>query len=150
MLTYTFTPAQRFEPRTVSIGSGMMVVTYPHPQFAMLDQYVDPVSPSDAAHPWFSEWSFERREFTLGLMTPLVGRAEGFRVIILPLWIVPAALALPLALLLWLDRRRPGPGCCPHCGYDLTGNQSGICSECGEPAPRDSRKIVQCPADPPS
>ncbi len=22
-------------------------------------------------------------------------------------------------------------GCCPHCGYDLTGNASGVCPECG-------------------
>jgi hypothetical protein len=22
-------------------------------------------------------------------------------------------------------------GCCAHCGYDLTGNTSGICPECG-------------------
>jgi len=24
------------------------------------------------------------------------------------------------------------PGRCRSCGYDLTGNESGICSECGE------------------
>ncbi len=26
------------------------------------------------------------------------------------------------------------PGFCKACGYDLTGNQSGRCSECGTPA----------------
>ena len=30
-----------------------------------------------------------------------------------------------------LLRRRRGPGLCPTCGYDLTGNTSGVCSECG-------------------
>ncbi|MDB5293091.1 MAG: hypothetical protein JWL69_4332 [Phycisphaerales bacterium] len=25
-------------------------------------------------------------------------------------------------------------GLCPHCGYDLTGNVSGTCPECGEKA----------------
>lgn len=28
----------------------------------------------------------------------------------------------------------PAPGHCPHCGYDLTGNTSGVCPECGEKA----------------
>ena len=29
------------------------------------------------------------------------------------------------------DRRRAG-GLCPSCGYDLTGNVSGVCRECGK------------------
>lgn len=28
-------------------------------------------------------------------------------------------------------RRRRRPGCCAHCLYDLTGNRSGVCPECG-------------------
>lgn len=28
-------------------------------------------------------------------------------------------------------RRRRRPGCCVHCLYDLTGNESGVCPECG-------------------
>jgi hypothetical protein len=33
------------------------------------------------------------------------------------------------------------PGHCPDCGYDLTGNASGICPECGRPvtAPKSER-----------
>ena len=27
---------------------------------------------------------------------------------------------------------RPGPGHCQKCGYDLTGNVSGVCPECGQ------------------
>jgi rubrerythrin len=30
------------------------------------------------------------------------------------------------------------PFCCPSCGYNLTGNESGICPECGTPA-RDKK-----------
>jgi len=41
--------------------------------------------------------------------------------------------SLPTA---WLWRRdrssRIRPGCCLRCGYNLTGNTSGVCSECGE------------------
>ncbi|HOW71952.1 MAG TPA: hypothetical protein PKY77_15240 [Phycisphaerae bacterium] len=36
------------------------------------------------------------------------------------------------AVLLCLDfRRQYPPGCCCKCGYDLTGNLSGVCPECG-------------------
>ena len=34
-----------------------------------------------------------------------------------------------------LRRRRRALGLCPGCGYDLTGNVSGVCPECGEPRP---------------
>ncbi len=30
-------------------------------------------------------------------------------------------------------RRRIPPGHCQQCGYDLTGNESGVCPECGRP-----------------
>jgi len=42
---------------------------------------------------------------------------------------------LPLALLIASCRRRrkPPPGPCKDCGYDLTGNSSDRCPECGHP-----------------
>jgi len=40
--------------------------------------------------------------------------------------------AMPTAFAWWRDRRLP-PGHCQACGYDLTGNVSGRCPECGEP-----------------
>lgn len=49
----------------------------------------------------------------------------------LPFWIPLVAVAAITALLFRLDRRRPIPDSCP-CGYDLTGNVSGTCPECGE------------------
>jgi len=54
-----------------------------------------------------------------------------------PIWLtVPALLAYPAIAFIrgplrrWRWRRK---GCCRNCGYDLTGNTSGVCPECGKP-----------------
>jgi hypothetical protein len=39
---------------------------------------------------------------------------------------------LAIAPLFGWQRRPPPPGFCQGCGYDLTGNTSGMCPECGE------------------
>jgi hypothetical protein len=51
----------------------------------------------------------------------------------IPLWLPFVICALPSCLLWWLDRRRTRAGFCVGCGYDLTGNVSGRCPECGTP-----------------
>ncbi len=49
-----------------------------------------------------------------------------------PFWI-PVIIAFLIRGGLWVRRRRlPKPGHCVKCGYDLTGNVSGQCPECGE------------------
>jgi len=55
---------------------------------------------------------------------------EGVWWTIVPLWI-PLCAALVLSVGLWLRKRPPAEGCCQNCGYDLTGNVSGRCPECG-------------------
>ena len=50
---------------------------------------------------------------------------------VIPFWIPFLLVAIPTAFLFWRDLRHP-PGHCQKCGYDLTGNTSGICPECGE------------------
>jgi hypothetical protein len=51
---------------------------------------------------------------------------------LLPLWIPSLLTSMPTAVLFWRDRRRIPPHCCQSCGYDLTGNVSGVCPECHE------------------
>lgn len=55
-------------------------------------------------------------------------------------WFVPgvAAAAMIGAPFLVLRRRAPTAGHCTQCSYDLTGNTSGRCPECGEPVGRSS------------
>ncbi len=58
---------------------------------------------------------------------------DGAIKVALPLWIPLAMVAIPTAWLWWRDRRGVPPGYCQKCGYNLTGNVSGRCPECGTP-----------------
>lgn len=54
---------------------------------------------------------------------------------------IPANVFAWIALFLfWRDWRRPRQpqGLCRYCGYDLTGNMSGVCPECGEKVEEES------------
>jgi hypothetical protein len=51
-------------------------------------------------------------------------------VLSVPLWCPVAITVLITAVVFCLDGRRPIRGHC-RCGYDLTGNVSGTCPECG-------------------
>jgi hypothetical protein len=54
-----------------------------------------------------------------------------------PIWILLVVAAIP-TVSLWRRGCRPPVGHCQRCGYDLTGNLSGVCPECGTnvPTPR--------------
>jgi len=45
-----------------------------------------------------------------------------------------------LAVWLWYPSDRHSPGHCQTCGYDLTGNESGRCPECGTEVSVELRK----------
>jgi hypothetical protein len=65
------------------------------------------------------------------------GRFGNGRLFVFPQWPLVAALAVPAALVTHSRRRREhriAGGACPHCNYDLTGNVSGVCPECGHRA----------------
>lgn len=62
-------------------------------------------------------------------------------VIHLPLWMLFLLTAIPTAYLFWHDRYRVPPACCRKCGYNLTGNVSGICPECGTTIPDEQLTV---------
>jgi len=51
-------------------------------------------------------------------------------IVAIPLW-APFVLCLVVAALAHLRARKPAPGACRKCGYDLTENVTGRCPECG-------------------
>lgn len=79
-------------------------------------------------------WRIERNRFP-GVQLWLPERSHlfnGSTLVVAPLWIPIVVFAFPTMYLFWRDRRRILPHCCQTCGYDLTGNVSGVCPECGE------------------
>ena len=55
--------------------------------------------------------------------------------VVTPSWVgIPPTLLLALVLTLRARRHRRRINHCTACGYNLTGNVSGICPECGTPA----------------
>ena len=90
---------------------------------------------------WFGVRLKERREWTYitwmpddpytGTERTRQGRPLPWAVV-MPLWIPFVLVAVPTAYLWWRDRRRIPPGHCRNCGYNLTGNVSGTCPECGQ------------------
>ena len=69
------------------------------------------------------------------------GGSQTFRIVSVPLWLVGLALLIPVVLAVVqnaFNRRKMRSlkgTVCDSCGYDLTGNVSGRCPECGEVIP---------------
>lgn len=61
-----------------------------------------------------------------------------------PLWWLASLLAAFSLLCAWRWRRamrKPPDEQCRKCGYNLTGNTSGVCPECGTPVPQKAAAI---------
>lgn len=56
--------------------------------------------------------------------------ADQWTYLLVPHWFANLV-AWSLFIVLWRKARKHPKGCCQKCGYDLKGNESGVCSECG-------------------
>jgi hypothetical protein len=59
----------------------------------------------------------------------------------IPLWPIALTTAV-LPAYRWLPSRKPQRGHCPTCSYNLTGNTSGVCPECGTATGNPFAKIA--------
>ncbi len=76
------------------------------------------------AWPWWLRFGFLR---------PFISQNPGqARLVYIPLWLPFLIVMIPTTFLWLSDRRRFPPTNCQKCGYDLTGNVSGRCPECGQ------------------
>jgi hypothetical protein len=66
-----------------------------------------------------------------GVQTPTMSSSVISSYVTLPIWLLLLVSLIPTLLLWRRELRRPAPGFCRHCDYDLTGNTSGRCPECG-------------------
>jgi len=87
-----------------------------------------------------------RRDF--GLVWPSfdvlhrTGAADRSLFVFMPFWLLFVGAALPTFLILVRDRRPRAGVPCNRCEYDLKGNVTGICPECGTPIPEEVRKEI--------
>lgn len=92
--------------------------------------------------PWNPSVSYPRDWRTIASLTrtiqlmPRMNRNPGQLEITFPMWLLFASVATPTALAWLRSRRRIPAGHCPACAYDLTGNVSGVCPECGKKVER--------------
>lgn len=91
---------------------------------------VSVVHRSDGAHPF---GFFFKRDYEQPVWrwTPsFVSRPGSGWFADIPLWI-PFVTCCTIAAVVHRHVRKPKPGTCAKCGYNLTGNTSGACPECG-------------------
>lgn len=80
-------------------------------------------------------WFFNETNFNHIFWLPFIETNIPPIAIGMPLWI-PFAVTVAIAFASWRSLRALPPGHCRKCDYDLTGNVSGMCPECGEKVQR--------------
>jgi hypothetical protein len=92
-------------------------------------------------------WALRRQARELSLWPPVRGYVnEQSACAAITLWVPVAGLGALALLLVWRTGKRRQPEACRNCGYDLTGNVSGICPECGTPIPEEVKATLRARA----
>lgn len=94
---------------------------------------------------WHAFSPFQPQSFGLVLPAENVGdpNRRGPIQIVVPFWLMLVIVTGPSTFHFWRQRRRGVAGHCASCGYDLTGNTSGACPECGTPIPEQAEAVQQ-------
>lgn len=91
---------------------------------------------------WYPTMQSRKQTFQYGPVARNLLATMGITVIAVPL-VVPTVLATLLAVWLWIPQLcRPRAMRCAACDYDLTGNTSGRCPECGKRTARGPLAIL--------
>ncbi|GMU81967.1 MAG: hypothetical protein AMXMBFR47_18380 [Planctomycetota bacterium] len=118
-----------------TLGVGALSLAWPIAPHAPRAQSYGWLTPRDY---WALAANMQKPGFSQRTLAPGLGYSR----IDIPLWLPLSLIAIPT---LWLWRRDSTgvrPGCCRQCGYDLTGNVSGKCPECGASATPGGRAGV--------
>lgn len=89
---------------------------------------------------WYTEpspggWVFNYGGFSSNLIWwPHAESNTTMSLLAIPLWI-PFGIAASVSYVFWRRLHAPLPGHCRKCDYNLTGNLSGVCPECGTQIP---------------
>ena len=96
--------------------------------------FIDSAPPGKGI-PWGTGWNAYRGIGPLKVgFEGIIRFSRGNYMLRAPLGALIVILVVPTIVLARTDRRA-WPDHCRRCAYDLTGNESGVCPECGSPAP---------------
>ena len=88
------------------------------------------IIPDSGSFKMESYWRVLRNgSFNAGLFFPQASKRNHYFLVGVPFWLLLTLAAVPTAIL-WRRDRRPKPGCCLTCGYDLRASKK-TCPECG-------------------
>lgn len=104
-------------PMIVALDAGCIEIVWPH-QFASGNVR------------WMSSFEDSKRFRFRWFPYITNNRTSGLWQIRIPIWIPTVLVAIP-SFVFWRRNRLHLSGRYCKCGYDLTGNESGVCPECG-------------------
>ena len=89
--------------------------------------------------PWLAQWRWTRMGFYYSDELSVKYASIPMTIVIIPMYALLAVFSVLPFLRVAAQirrRRRAARGECGNCGYNLTGNTSGVCPECGKPIPQ--------------
>jgi hypothetical protein len=134
-------------------SSHALLFQYCYGRLRFVCKNISPTTPSSTGCPVLQS-SFVTLREKMGLTLPYLIYRPTYLACDVPLWFFLAiGGGITTGFLKCRLRRRPPSGGCLKCGYDLRGNVSGICPECGRPIgsrfdARVHQRRVQNVADP--